>query len=73
MEATLSLEFLSVCIDVFPITAYANVDENAIFDIALVKWLLIYFLQRMDQEDKEHTILVKATFNTYPGLNKFAC
>uniref|UniRef100_M0ZLI6 SDG14 (SET DOMAIN PROTEIN 14); DNA binding / protein binding / zinc ion binding n=1 Tax=Solanum tuberosum TaxID=4113 RepID=M0ZLI6_SOLTU len=72
METTLSLEFLSVCIDVFPITAYANVDENVIFDIALVKWLLIYFLQRIDQEDKEDAILVKATFNTYPGLNKFA-
>ncbi|KAH0657609.1 hypothetical protein KY289_026357 [Solanum tuberosum] len=48
MEATLSLKFLSVCIDVFPITTYANVDENAIFDIALVKWLLIYSLQRID-------------------------
>ncbi|KAH0712329.1 hypothetical protein KY289_008288 [Solanum tuberosum] len=72
MEATLSLEFLSVCIDVFPITVYANVDKNVIFDIALFKWLLIYFLQRIDQEDKEDTILVKATFNTYPGLNKFA-
>ncbi|KAH0698080.1 hypothetical protein KY289_015562 [Solanum tuberosum] len=52
--------------------AYANVDENVIFDIALVKWLLIYSLQRIDQEDKEDTIFVKATLNTYPGLNKFA-
>ncbi|KAH0695601.1 hypothetical protein KY284_015655 [Solanum tuberosum] len=72
MEATLLLKFLSVCIDVFPITAYANVDENVIFDIALVKWLLIYSLKRIDQKDKEDTILVKATLNTYPGLNKFA-
>jgi len=71
MEATLSLKFLSVCIDVFPITTYANVDENAIFDIALVKWLLIYSLQRIDQEDKEDTLLVKATPNIYPSLNKF--
>uniref|UniRef100_A0A0V0ILS8 Putative ovule protein n=1 Tax=Solanum chacoense TaxID=4108 RepID=A0A0V0ILS8_SOLCH len=71
-EATLSLKFLSVCIDVFPIAAYANVDENVIFDIALVKWQLLYSLQRIDQEDKEDTILVKATLNTYPGVNKFA-
>ncbi|KAH0753918.1 hypothetical protein KY290_024188 [Solanum tuberosum] len=52
--------------------AYANVDENVIFDIALVKWQLLYSLQRIDQEDKEDTILVKATLDTYPGVNKFA-
>ncbi|WMV08173.1 hypothetical protein MTR67_001558 [Solanum verrucosum] len=76
MEATLSLEFPLVCIDVFPphtvIFSNANVVENVMFDIALLKWLLIYSLQRINQEDKVDTILVKATSNIYPSLNKFA-
>ncbi|KAH0632789.1 hypothetical protein KY284_035575 [Solanum tuberosum] len=77
MEATLSLEFPSVLgIDVFPphtvIFSNANVAKNVMFDIALLKWLLIYSLQRIDQEDKEDTILVKATPTIYPSLNKFA-
>ncbi|WMV27260.1 hypothetical protein MTR67_020645 [Solanum verrucosum] len=62
-----------VCIDVFsPHTvtfSNANVAENVTFDIALVRWLLIYSLQRIVREDK---ILVKATLNIYPSLNKFA-
>lgn len=76
MEATLSLEFPSVCIDVFSphtvIFSNANVAENVTFDIALVRWLLIYSLQRIVREDKEDKILVKATLNIYPSLNKFA-
>ncbi|WMV35837.1 hypothetical protein MTR67_029222 [Solanum verrucosum] len=76
MEATLSLEFPSVCIDVFSpytvIFSNANVAENATFDITLVRWLLIYSLQRNAREDKEDRILVKATPNIYPSLNKFA-
>ncbi|KAG5610527.1 hypothetical protein H5410_021808 [Solanum commersonii] len=76
MEATLSLEFPSVCISVFSphtvIFSNANVAENVTFDIALVRWLLIYSLQRIAREDKEDRILVKATHNIYPSLNKFA-
>ncbi|KAG5609595.1 hypothetical protein H5410_020876, partial [Solanum commersonii] len=56
-----------------PIVIFSNVgvDENVI-DTALVKWLLLYFLPRIDQEDKDDIILVKATLNTHPSLNKFA-
>ncbi|KAH0643593.1 hypothetical protein KY285_034339 [Solanum tuberosum] len=31
----------------------ASVDENVTFDNVLVKWLLLYSLQRIEQEDKE--------------------
>ncbi|KAH0693188.1 hypothetical protein KY290_021363 [Solanum tuberosum] len=67
MGAILSLRYFH------PIVIFSNVgvDENVI-DIALVKWLLLYFLPRIDQEDKADIILVKATLNTYPSLNKFA-
>ncbi|WMV58390.1 hypothetical protein MTR67_051775, partial [Solanum verrucosum] len=75
MESTLSLEFPSVCVNVFSphtvIFSNANVVENVTFDIALVRWLLIYSLQTIAQEDKEDIILVKATPNIYPSLNTF--
>ncbi|KAH0706201.1 hypothetical protein KY285_010699 [Solanum tuberosum] len=76
MGAILSLRFRPVRVDIFPphtvVFSNAHVAENVTFDIALVKWLLIYSLQRIDQEDKEDTLLVKATPNIYPSLNKFA-